>query len=153
MLKRVWWLVIWGEVRMDHSIYIPLRYWAINRLFHEALHRTHVTHEVWKCWQRGSDAIYYLNTIEIQGHCIRKGLVGSLIIWGGSVFTFPLRLHQVSVTEDWTSCFVELVASLSSLTVYLIKLAWLQLCSFFTNDQEIEWGRPSWSQTCVNLSE
>lgn len=38
MLKRVWWLVIWGEVRMDHSIYIPLRYWAINHHFHEALH-------------------------------------------------------------------------------------------------------------------
>ncbi len=30
--------VIWGEVRMDISIYIPLRYRAINHLFHEALH-------------------------------------------------------------------------------------------------------------------
>ncbi len=38
MLKRVRWLVIWGEVRMDISIYIPLRYRAINHLFHEALH-------------------------------------------------------------------------------------------------------------------
>lgn len=61
----------WGKD--GHSIYIPPHYWAIINLFHAPLHKTHRTHEVWKCWHRGSNAIYYLNTIEIQEHCIRKG--------------------------------------------------------------------------------